>query len=414
MKRSVGVFCLACLAALPVRAGEQGGKPQGGVDLAAALEGRTVRSVQGETAVIRGRSPRSDGLYHQYEKMATPLRGNYILSDVLLPTDPWYLWNGKPSPRFDIGKQTPENYHESHNHYQSLLSEVVNATRGANGIPIWGDGLAAAHGANVWGGFFSARSGCYQGDLIGRYLPKDLKRGCGPDFDAQLTGLEVDVLNAGKPGVWPNKAKHGVQVVGFGNPNGQALSIIVENFDREQKFRAGQFESILYAQSSLHPDYGRFIVMDFEQAKIGLDMRKPLFREGAMDFRSEGVGTGIMIATGKSGEIYGGLRWPDHADKSGWLSARLGEGGFRLVSNDNTRELMAVDNQGRIDLSGELYLNGRRVGDASPPDGEIRVSRRSLLVSALLLGLLLLAGNVVLVRYMVRSALQRAQAPAPR
>jgi len=368
------------------------------------LQGRTVRINNGETAIVRGKSPRSDRLSYEYEKMQTPLRGNFIVSDVLLPTDKWHLWDGSAIPRFDVSKQTPENYHESHNHYQNMLSEVVNATPGANSIPVWGESIAAVKGANAWGGFFSARSGCYKGDLIGKYLPNGLDRGCGPGFDAQLTGLEVDVLNAGKPGVYPNKAKHGVQVVGFGNPNGQALSVISENFDREHQYRRGQFESILYAQNSLQPDYGRFIVMDFDKANIGLDMRKPLFSQGAMDFHSEGVGTGIMLDSGRSGELYGGLRWPgDKADKRGWLTARLGAGGFRIVSNDNTREIMVIDNNGGI------FLNGTDVAGHSPLNGEILVSKKSLLFYIILGLMALMVANAIMIRIMVRSALRSAR-----
>jgi hypothetical protein len=370
-----------------------------------SVPGRVIQTANGEIAIMRGNSPRMSGLSYQYQGMKTPLRGNLILSDVLLPSDPWHLWDGQTVPRFDIGKQTPENYHESHNHYQSLLSEVINATSGANGIPIWGESVAAVNGANVWGGFFSARSSCFKRDLIGGYLPRNLERGCGPDFDAQLTGLEVDVLNAGKPGVYPNKAKHGVQIVGFGNPNGQALSVISENFDRGPADRRGQFESILYAQNSLQPGYGRFIVMDFDKARIGLDMRKPLFSEGAMDFRSEGAGTGIMLESGRSGEIYGGSRWPGIADKQGWLSMRLGNGGYRLVSNDNTREIMAIDNHGGIYLNGDVYLNGERLGAGKFDNGEIHLSMKKIGLTILAMGLLLLVINVFVVRYFVRLAL---------
>lgn len=370
---------------------------------------REVRTANGETTVFRGKSPRSDGLSYQYQNMKTPLRGNLILSDVLLPSDRWYLWDGQPTQRFDIDKQTAENYHESHNHHQSLLSEVINATAGANGIPVWGDSVAAVNGANVWGGFFSARSTCDQGDLIGKYLPKNMDRGCGLDFDAQLTGLEVDVLNAGKPGVYPNKAKHGVQIVGFGNPNGQAISVIAENFDREPQFRRGQFESILYAQNSIQPSYGRFIVMDFEKAHIGLDMRRPLFSGGAMDYRTEGPGSGILLNSGRSGEVYGGLRSPGFADPRQWLSMRLGNGGYRVVSNDNMRELMAIDNDGGIYLNGDVYLNGTQISAESLTDREVRISVKALALSILTACLLLLGGNVLLVRYLVKTTLRRGR-----
>jgi hypothetical protein len=340
--------------------------------------------------------------------MKTPLRGNFTVSDVILPSDRWHTWDGHPIRRFDVTKQTPENYHDSHNHYQNLMSEVINATAGANGIPIWGDGAAVVNGASVWGGFFSARSGCASEGLISTYLPKDLDKGCGAEFDAQLTGVEVDVLNAGKPGVYPNKAKHGVQIVGFGNPNGQAVSVISENFDREPQFRRGQFESVLYAQNSLQPEYGRFIVMDFEKAQIGLDMRRPLFSRGAMDFHSSGVGTGILLESGKSGEIYGGQRWPGKADQSDWLTTRLGGGGFRLVSNDDKREFIAVDNDGRIFVNGELYLNGRPVTTEQLLVGDSAISKRLLALLALVAILALVGLNYFLVQYLVRRSLRSA------
>jgi hypothetical protein len=394
VKQNLGALVLIVLVSLPAWCD----------DHLNPLHGRTVQIDNEETIILRGKSPRSDGLSYEYEKMQTPLRGNFIISDVLLPTDKWHLWDGSPTPRFDVSKQTPENYHQSHNHYQNLLSEVVNATSGANSIPVWGESIAAVKGANAWGGFFSARSGCYMGDLVSKHFPKDIDRGCGKDFDAQLTGVEVDVLNAGKPGVFPNKAKHGVQVVGFGNPNGQALSIISENFDREPQYRRGQFESILYAQNSLQPDYGRFIVMDFEKAQIGLDMRKPLFSKGAMDFHSQGLGTGILLDSGHSGELYGGLRWPGFKDPHGWLTARLGEGGFRIVSNDNTHEIMAIDNNGGIYLNGDLYLNGTKAESSS---GDIRIPKRALLIAGILGVLVLMVANILLVRFMVRFELRK-------
>ena len=370
------------------------------------MPGRTVRSIGEETVIARGKTPRLDGLSYQYQNLRTPLRGNLIVSDILLPGDSWHLWNGQPVKRFDVNNQTPENYHDSHNHYQSLLSEVINATAGVNGISIWGDSSAVVNGANAWGAFVSARSGCSGNGfgLVLDYLPKGMAHDCGPDFDAQLTGIEVDVLNGGKPGTYPNKAKHGVQIVGFGNPNGQAVSVISEYFDREPQFRRGQFESILYAQNSIQPEYGRFIVMDFEKAKIGLDMRKPLFSQGAMDFRSEGVGTGILLSSGRSGEIYGGLRWPGFADKLEWLSMRLGSGGYRIVSNDNRQELMAIDNHGGIYLNGDVYLNGTRISSMPPDGGNIVIAKRWFIVAAGAILVLLVALNFLMLRFLVNRA----------
>ena len=103
------------------------------------------------------------------------------------------------------------------------------------------------------------------------------------------------------------------------------------------------------------------IVADFDRAKMGLDLRKPIFSEGAMRFHTAGVGTGVVVNEGTSGEIYGGDRWPGFADKKGWLSARLGEGGFRVVSNNNTKELLAIDNYGGIYLNGDVYVKGKQL-----------------------------------------------------
>lgn len=348
----------------------------------------------GEVLLSRGPSPLHGGKFHQYEGLTTPLRGNLIISDTLLPTDKWHSWDGKPVQRFDISKQSAENYHGAHNHYQNVFSQVVNATRGANGIPFWGDGIAAVNGANAWGGFFSARSGCHELDLIGQYLPKSIGRECGPEFDAQITGLEVDVINAGKPGVFPNKAKHGIQVVGFGNPNGQALSIIAKDFDRPQEFRAGQFESILYAQNSIQPEYGRFIVADFDAADIGLDFRKPVFHNGAVVINSSGMGTGIIVNEGKAGEIYGGIRWPKAADPGNWQSIRIGEAGLRIVSNDNMRELLTVDNSGRISLTGEVSINNQPLAARSSSSRAWLFDPRTLILIA---GLMVLQTGISLV-----------------
>jgi hypothetical protein len=141
-------------------------------------------------------------------------------------------------------------------------------------------------------------------------------------------------------------------------------------------------------------------------------MRKPLFSQGAMDFHSQGVGTGIMLDSGKSGEVYGGSRWPGFEDKREWLTARLGVGGYRLVSNDNTRELMAVDNQGGIYLNGDLYLNGEKFTGAAPGGGAIHIAKKTALLGLVVGGIMLLTLNFILVRYLVRATLRRERALA--
>jgi hypothetical protein len=150
--------------------------------------------------------------------------------------------------------------------------------------------------------------------------------------------------------------------------------------------------------------------MDFEKAHIGLDMRRPLFSGGAMDFRTEGPGSGILLNSGRSGEVYGGLRSPGFTDPRQWLSMRLGNGGYRVVSNDNMRELMAIDNDGGIYLNGDVYLNGTQISAESLTDREVRISVKVLALSILTVCLLLLGGNILLVRYLVKTTLRRGRA----
>ena len=329
------------------------------------LQDRKLAAFYDVLTITRGFSPTAEGIASQYRNSRVSLRGNVTLSDVIVPGARWHTGKGLPTTIHDITQQTPENYHDSHNHYQNLFVETLNLTQGANGISIWGDSRTLTHGANVWGGFLSARSTCAYWDedsnqFWDRYVPEHVNRNCTREFDAQLTGLEVDVLNDGLPGVWPNKAKHGVQVVGFGNPNSHAFSVIVENFDRERQYQSGHFESILYAQNSLS-DYGRFLVGDFDKGEIGIDFRKPIFTRGALAIRTNTHGEGIVINNALGGEIYGGKRRPNFHDQGQWLTLKAGEGGLRIVSSDNTKEILAVDNFGGVYLSGDLFWNGKPV-----------------------------------------------------
>lgn len=306
-----------------------------------------------ELLLIHPDSPRGvTGKTFQYTGLGTPLGGRHFISDAITRNTRWQLWNGLPAELFDIAQQNPENYDHAHNHYQSLLVELISVLPGANAVPIWGDSTAAVAGTSAWGSFFSARSNC-NNQVIEAALPQAEKE-CSEEFDAQLTGLEVDVLNAGKPGVYPNMAKHGVQIVGFGNPNSHALSIISHGFNRPEGEQDGQFEAVLYAQNALVPEYGRFIVSDQSRAMMGIDYRKTLFTQGAGLFRSEGVGTGLIFNEGKGGEIYAGNRWPG-LETEGWLTLRAGVGGLRIVSNDDTQELLVVDKNGEVSVKGAPF-----------------------------------------------------------
>lgn len=313
---------------------------------------------------IHAKHIRSDGVWPQYYGLGTRLRGNVFFSDIISPDDPWTDWQGNRVNVVDLAQQTPENYHDTHNHYQNVMSEVWNFTPHTNGIAFWGDASAIADQSAAWGGFVSARSSYLRhtgapGSKFEEAFPPGLNEHVArEDFDCQLTGLEVDVINSGKPGVMGNKAKHGITIVGFGNPNSHAVSVICENFDCAEPQRRGQFEAGLYYQNSIHPDYGRLVVADFDRARIGLDFRGAVFREGAAQFRTVNPGSGIVFNGGKGGEVYAQAQSAQEQEES-CLTIRAGKGGLRILDHSGERELLSIDAQGRIVLSGEVVINGK-------------------------------------------------------
>lgn len=319
------------------------------------------------TSIIRNNHPRKDGLWIQYYPLNTALRKNFVFSDVIAPDSTWENYAGAPINTHTSENETPENYDDSHNHYQNILSEVLNFKANANAVSIWGDSYAVADKSKAWGGFFSARSGqdlFADGQPFNQYVPEGYQSAADAStYDAQLTGVEIDVLNDGLPGVYPNMSKTGLQIVGFGNPNSMAIEIRCEDTDKKEvspSERKGVWETGIYFKNSLAP-YGRVLVTDFEQAKMGLDFRNTLFTEGAFNFKTQQVGSGIILNNGDSGEIYGGQRWEGTDDPNDWLTLRAGNGGIRIVSQDNTRELVAIDNYGGIYLNGDVYLNGEKI-----------------------------------------------------
>jgi len=318
---------------------------------------------------LRGNTPLRDGINAWFYGLNTSLGGNKYIADVVDQTSVFHNFKGDRVSLHKKSDESAENYENTHNHYQNLFVQTINKVENLNAVSVWGDSTSIANGAKSWGGFFSARSSCpayVKGGPLEKYGDPSLVS-C-KDHDNQLIGVEIDVLNSSKPGVFPNMSKTGLQVVGFGNPNSMAVEVRSEDSDRTEpgKSPRGAFESAFYVKNSIHPEYGRMIVADFDKAKIGLDFRKPIFNEGAMQFHTQGVGSGLVANEGKSGEIYGGDRWPGFADKKGWLSLRLGEGGLRVASNDNTKELMALDNFGGIYLNGDVFVNGKKINSVNP------------------------------------------------
>ena len=328
------------------------------------LPGHILRRDEAPLAIIRGSHPREEGMWIQYLGLDTGLRQNITVTDIIYPDSPWENYLGERMDPHDEKVVGATNFGNTHNHYQNVLSEVWNFKRAANAVSVWGDSAAWADGAKSWGAFFSSRSNpsaFVQDERMTPYWPEGLEPNDPENFDCQLIGVEIDVLNGGKPGNWPNMSKTALQLVGFGNPNSMAIEVRCQGSGSKDPANwQGQFMNGIYFLNSVHKD-GRMLVADMSEARIGLDMDRPLFKQGAIRLRSEGVGTGILYNGGASGEIYGGLRWPDFEDKKNWLTLRAGEGGIRMASRDNTKEFIRVDNHGGIYLRGTVYVNGKMV-----------------------------------------------------
>jgi hypothetical protein len=341
-----------------------------------------MKSIDEAVSYVHPKHPRRNGVWPQYIGLQTRLRGRFYYSDIIHPGDEWETYDGKTAEVVNLEEQTPENYHGTHNHYQTLLSEVWNFTPHTNAVPMWGDGCALAHEAGAWGAFFSARSFYVdpehnENSHAAKARPEGFTLPPRDEFDCQLIGLEVDVLNGGKPGVFPNKAKHGVQIVGFGNPNSHAVSVICENFDCPPEMHKGQFEAGLYFQNAVHPDYGRLMVADFEKAHIGLDFRKSVFSWGAAQLSAPRPGTGIVFGEGRDGEVYSGPRHEGAPEDKSWMTVRMGSEGFRVMNADGTKEMLAIDAYGGIYLNGDLYINGAlHEGESREPAKEPTVFDR--------------------------------------
>ena len=371
--------------------------------LVAVLPAAAQEAEPPELELIDDNSSLKTGELYHYENLATPLGGRYYIADVLTPESEWRTWDGQPTSVFDLDEQTSVNYDSEHNHYQTLLVDLTNTQPNANGVPF-------TDGALAWGGFMSARSTCSRAAVVNvdSAIPTSATESgaCPEEFDAQLIGLEVDVLNEGKPGVFGNQAKHGLQVVGFGNPNSHAISVIAHGFDLPEGQQDGQFETLLYSQKSIHPEYGRLIVSDQAAAMIGLD--QTVFSQGAIAIKSENIGQGIRFNDIDGGEIFAGQRWsaPESAG-SQWMTLRSARDGFRLVSTDATKEFLVWDESGTLTIDADLVVNGEVTGPA------IGDNESSGIFSSYTLATILAAGAFALsLGQVISNRRQRRLAPA--
>lgn len=333
--------------------------------------------------ILRGHHPRSQGIWAQYSGLQTGLARNVVLSDVVTSKTPIENWEGKAVPPQKTDFSRAQDFAHYHNHYQNLLVETWNFTPNVNGVSFWADSAALVTGAQSWGGFISTRSWPFRWL---DYLPEDVKDFKDEDFDAGLVGLEIDVLNFGKPHgevspvVGKPLQKVGLQLVGFGKQSTAAIEIRSEDTDAFE-LTADQRRGTWYygiIANNCFSSQSTLIKTAFHEARLGIDMSITDFREGAIKIRSAREGSGMMLNEGSSGEWFGGPRVRDGKDQLNWMSVRIGDGGFRIVSRDAAKELLTIDNQGNVTITGNVTVNGKPLAAAEAPQTQPPVAAAGL------------------------------------
>lgn len=262
--------------------------------------------------IVRGNHPRLEGIWPQYSNLKTGLGKNFVISDVVPYDAKVESWKGEP---IDAHTDNPKKYQDSHeysnshNHYQNFLSEVWTFSPTVNGVAIWGDSGAFYPGAKTWGGFLSARSWPVHWE---QYVPEGTPGFDDKDFDAQLVGLEIDVLNGGLPNGQVSEkigrplSKSGLQIVGFGNTNTAAIELRSEDSDDMSKRsgeRKGTWHYGIIAYNSLNPD-STLIYSATSEGKTGIDFEQTHYSDSAIKINSEGPKTGISFTHYDGGQIY--------------------------------------------------------------------------------------------------------------
>lgn len=293
-------------------------------------------------SLISDGHPRSNNEILQYKDLDTALAENVVIADLLDSRTEWFNWKKQPVQPHGVPDET--DYANTHNHYQSLASEVINFVPWANAVGVWGDSWAANNRSRAWGALFTARADC---DEKWAYNPKSQKVDC-TDFDSQLVGVEVDVINLAKPGRPPNEGKTGVQVVGFGEENTMAFEA------RTATPGEGRFTLGMNFADAITPD-GTLIATWQKSMGRGLELSNTRFKNGVISYKSDGRGTGFIANEGRGGQVF------SQTDREGadTLVVEAGTGGFAIRHHGKSENAIEIDQSGDIRLNGDVYVEGR-------------------------------------------------------
>lgn len=140
--------------------------------------------------------------------------------------------------------------------YTSIYGSTTNSSSKVNAIGLWGNASSIAEGSKVWGGFFTTSN------KVG--------------LDAQLVGVEIDVLNYAKPGIPPNASKVGLQVVTIGDSDSSAAIEILS--DHKSRWRNG----ILFQDGAISSEGSAIAIANKDPIKFGIDTSQQSFTDSAI------------------------------------------------------------------------------------------------------------------------------------
>jgi hypothetical protein len=223
---------------------------------------------------------------------------------------------------FSAGMAIPKNSLDHQG--EAIYGLVENASPTVNAVGIWGASQSLASKARVWGGFFTANSAW------------------GAEKDAQLIGLEVDVVNHTKAGIAPNASKVGIQVVGIGEAQTtNAIEILAAG-------PALWNNGILFSDHAISPTGTIIGVSQKDAVNLGIDISHTAFKRAAMLISNNSL-LGLRSKSGADSGMY--------ADdiNNGSLVLRSGRDGTRITNNENTKNLFWVKSNGSIDRASLVY-----------------------------------------------------------
>lgn len=204
---------------------------------------------------------------------------------------------------------------------QSILGTIENSSQTTNAVGVWGDALSRLAGARVWGGFFRAESSAGAGN------------------DAQLVGLEINVVNHAAPGSPSFAAKDGLQIVGLGSSTVSAGIHILS--EKSARWNNG----ILFASDAIAPEGAILGVSRGGALARGIDMSGVRFTDSALALGPWSAIT-FKNETGPPAAIF--------TDSSGRLILKTGTAGVRIVNAESSFVLEVTPDGDIITMAGRL------------------------------------------------------------